>query len=138
MGTGFTLKAVALAAAALLAVAAPAAAGGAEPGEKAPELLVKDWVNGGPVDVRTCENEVVVVWFFHSVAPDMEKYTKYYVDLLEQYGKKGLRIVGVSREQQAALVNFADETKVTFPLATDDGSWKGNYGIDAYPWTYIV
>lgn len=124
--------------AAFLCAAPAARAGGPEPGEKAPELEVRDWTNGGPIKLAQEEGNVLVLLFFQSNAPSMNEYVKGYVTMLEARGANGLKVVGISREQKEILAEWADQQKIPFPLASDGGSWKGAYEIEGYPFAYVV
>jgi peroxiredoxin len=126
-----------LAATLLLAAPAPARAGGPEPGEAAPELEVKDWV-GTPVKVADMREKVLLILFMQTTAPDMARYMQSYVDMSKRYEEKGLRVCAISRENKDILLNWGDEHKIGFPLGTDGGSWKGAYGVEGYPFAYIV
>ncbi len=122
----------------LVLVAAPAHALGPEPGDRAPVLDVKDWVNGGPLNLPECEGSVVAVLFFATTAPDMGKYAKSYVNFVNSYGPRGLKVMGISRESKDHILNWADEQQLNFPLAVDDGAWKGPWGVEGYPFVFIV
>jgi len=135
----FARRALALATAlSLLAALAPGArALGPEPGDAAPELQAKDWV-GTPVAPHLNRDAVLIVIFFQTSAPDMVRYMGEYVKLLERYGDRGLKVCGISRESKDILLNWGEEYGIKFPLGVDAGSWKGNYGVDAYPYAYVI
>src|SRR6185436_5728834 len=91
---------------ALSLLGSPAFAGGPEPGDRAPELEVKEWVNGDPVTVAGSEGSAIALLFMACLAPDMDKYAKGYVSLAESYGAKGLKVCAVTRENADIIRNW--------------------------------
>ncbi len=132
------------AAAALVAAVAVALAAGALPaladvvdGQVAPELRLKDWVQGGPHELRELEGKVVALLFFATIAPDLDIHVPYYGKAVERYGKDGFVMIAITREEKKVVADWVAKKKPAFEVALDDGSWK-EYGITGYPYAYVL
>ena len=130
-----------LAAAVILAAASPAFAG-PEPGDVAPPLTATQagkWVNTKtPLKLSDYQGKVVALLFLHSSASDMDKFAREYVSLAALNQERGLVVIGVSREREDIVMNWCDEQKITFPIASDKDAWEKNYQISGYPYVYLI
>jgi peroxiredoxin len=63
----------------------------------------------------------------------------YLEKLHQEFGEKGLVILGVNNEERASVERFIREQKVTFTILLDrDGSTGATYDVRAIPRTLII
>jgi thiol-disulfide isomerase/thioredoxin len=131
-------------AAALLAVlnaCAPRLTGGAEAfrGSKV------DWkavdLKGAPVDLGALRGEVVLVDFWATWCEPCRFSMPHHEELHRAYGEKGLRVVGVSVDEDPRMIEpYAKELGVSFQLLWDKGGGETarRIGIQRLPTTLLL
>lgn len=75
---------------------------------------------GKPVRLRDFEGKALVVYFYpRANTPGCTDETKQFRDLYKDFKKKGVAVVGVSRDTVKAQANFKEKFDVPFPLLAD-------------------
>ncbi len=85
-------------------------------GDPAPALVIKEWIRGGPVDIKPGTNiYVVVIWGTKNAAAD-KTITKLN-ELQKKYKDQGVIVVGVSDETPDRIRNFVEHSPVPIEYA---------------------
>ncbi len=93
-----------------------------EEGAKLPAVTAAD-ETGRTIDVATLAGAPVVIYFYpKDDTPGCTNEATQFRDLWEQFEKKGVRIVGVSRDSVASHVKFKEKFDLPFPLLADTES----------------
>ena len=63
-----------------------------------------------------------------------------FLELREEYGDKGLVVLGIASESPEEVKDFVEELEINFPMLVDDNESVGNlYGpVDSIPTTFLV
>jgi thiol-disulfide isomerase/thioredoxin len=108
-------------------------------GNKAPDLMVKDWV-GQPRSLADLRGKVVVVDFWGTWCPPCMMAIPKNVELVEKYGDDGLVMLGVHDFSKGTekIPQVVERMNINYPVATDDGgasqrAWR----VSFWP-TYFV
>ncbi|RYE87040.1 MAG: peroxiredoxin, partial [Myxococcales bacterium] len=71
-----------------------------------------------------------VVYFYpKDGTPGCTKEACAFRDVWGKYQAAGVRVLGVSEDDQASHKKFADEHRLPFSLVADDGSWARAFGV---------
>ena len=119
-------------------------AGRGQPGtgnqEPAPDFNLRKF-NLGRVKLSDYRGKVVLVNFWATWCPPCVKEIPDFVALTDDYGEKGLIILGISLDKnpQQVLPGFIRKYKINYPILLDDGRVAGVYGgVTAIPTTFLV
>lgn len=85
--------------------------------------------------------KVVVLNFWATWCPPCRVEIPGFIDLQEQYGEDGLRIVGISLDTDgpAAVREFAETTGINYPVIMGDAAVVSAYGdVRTLPTTFII
>jgi len=108
---------------------------------KAPAFVLVD-LDGKEVKLFDFKKKkVVILNFWATWCAPCRKEIPDFVELYDQYGKKGFEMVGISLDQGGPEVvkSFAEKYEVNYTLLMDDGKAQKEYGpIDAIPTTFIL
>lgn len=55
-----------------------------------------------------------------------------------EYGSKGLKVVGVTQADEAAAARFVNETSANYAVYSGASDAFSNWGVSALPATYLV
>jgi thiol-disulfide isomerase/thioredoxin len=113
--------------------------------EAAPEIAGDKWINSDPLTIKELRGKVVLVdfWTFGcyncvNTLPTLRRFH-------EQYGSKGLVIVGVETPETPYerifdnLVKAVNKRGIEYPVVTDyDNKTWDAYGVNAWPTVVIV
>jgi peroxiredoxin len=110
-----------------------------EEGDTPPPLEIRDWVNGGPVDLAKTQGKVVAVLFFSLDSPEIDHYFEKLNNVVKAYEKSGLVFVGVTRDSKPAVEDRGMALHPVFPIGCDDDqkTWK-SYAIRSFPWAFVI
>jgi thiol-disulfide isomerase/thioredoxin len=124
-----------LAAAALLS-ALPAAGLAVEP---VSELKLQNR-NGSPFSLESLKGQVVVLDFWASWCIPCRTSFPFLDSLQEKYAPQGLRVVGLTLEDNEDAINaFLDEVLVRFPIVRDPTGQAGDvFNVVAMPTTFLL
>lgn len=105
----------------LLAGLAPVIGRGAQLGEPAPPLMVKEWIKGKPVEVKAGTNIIVVDIFTTSSLACRASITNLN-EAQKRFQGQGLVVVGVSEESPDQIRKFLQQegAKIEYAIAADD------------------
>ncbi|TFD88760.1 thioredoxin-dependent thiol peroxidase [Cryobacterium lactosi] len=107
-------------------------------GDTAPDFTLTDQT-GNPVSLASFRGRKVVVYFYPAaMTPGCTTQACDFRDSLGSLGAAGYQVLGVSKDTQAKLAQFAENDHLTFPLLSDEdlavhrayGAWgeKNLYG----------
>ena len=115
------------------------AAAGPATGEPAPDFDLAG-PGGDALMLSSLRGKVVVLDFWATWCPPCQKEMPVLQKLHEQFGSRGVVIVGVNiGEEPQQVGDFARELGITFPVVLDtDGSVSTEYGIEAIPTVILV
>ena len=109
-----------------------------EIGQKAPSFTDLPGVDGNKYSLSTFDNkQIVVLVFIANRCPTARVYTDRLILIQEEYGPKGVQIVGInsdnpyffSMEALSKMIEIAEEREFTFPYLKDsDQSVARSYG----------
>ena len=106
----------------------------------APDWQLND-LNGKTVKFSDFRGKVVILDFWATWCAPCRVEIPNFIELQKQYGDKGLRVVGVSLDEQGPDVvkKFAKQFGVTYPIVIGNQKVADAYGgIDAIPTTFVV
>jgi peroxiredoxin Q/BCP len=107
-------------------------------GDTAPDFTLTDQ-NGTPVSLASYRGQKVVVYFYPAaMTPGCTTQACDFRDSLGSLAGAGYQVLGLSKDPQAKLAQFAENDHLTFPLLSDEdltvhrayGAWgeKNLYG----------
>jgi cytochrome c biogenesis protein CcmG/thiol:disulfide interchange protein DsbE len=107
----------------------------------APDFTLKS-LTGESVKLSDFRGKVLLLNFWATWVGPCRILTPWLVELQSQYGPQGLRVVGVSLDDDATKVEigeFADTMRVNYPILMGDEKVANAYGgIPAMPVTFVV
>ena len=117
-------------------------------GDKAPPLKISKWVKGDPVKLGEGERGGIrVIEFWSTRCPASRASIPLLTSLQKKYAEQGVRVIGVTDEQDAAkrvdwFVKKMGE-KMAYTVAIDDGqksidAYMGGFGVETIPHVFIV
>lgn len=90
-----------------------------EAGAKLPDVGAEDDA-GRPVKLRALAGKKLVLYFYpRADTPGCTSETIQFRDLYTKFTKKGVQVIGVSRDTVKAQAKFKDKFDVPFPLLAD-------------------
>ncbi len=114
-------------------------------GETAPELQIREWIEGGPVNLPGgLGKNIFVIEFWHTECPHCLDSLPYLSMLQEQYRKDGVLFIGISVEDPQTVRAFLkDNPVVGYTLAVDQAektydSYMGAFGISGVPHVFVI
>ena len=108
--------------------------------EMMPAFQLKD-VDGVEFDSSQLKGKVVIIDFWATWCPPCRMEVPHFQALHEQYGDKGLAMVGISLDSEGAYTvkPFMANNKVTYTMLIGDQNIANEYGgIRAIPTTFVV
>jgi peroxiredoxin len=113
---------------------------GCKVGEKAPDFSLTT-LQGEQVQLSGLRGDVVIVDFWATWCAPCRMAIPHLQDLQDEFGDRGLTIVGVAMDQQGERVvrPFAEKNHLRFKVAMPNGRIAQDYcGISALPTTFII
>jgi thioredoxin-dependent peroxiredoxin len=93
-----------------------------EVGAKIPNVTVAD-DTGNPVKLKSYLGQPFVLWFYpRADTPGCTNEAQQFRDAYKAFTKKGIALIGVSRDSVAAQAKFKAKYDLPFPLLADVGS----------------
>lgn len=120
--------------------------------QPAPELAVKEWLNGAPVTLAELKGKVVLLEFWATWCKPCEQMFPKVKELREAQAARGLEVLALTRyfmayggteeaqAQELTLIReFADKHKIEFPIGVSaDESTQDAYGATALPMFALI
>ncbi len=118
---------------------APAEAKALAIGEYAPAFSLTD-LGGKALDLAAYRGKVVLLDFWATWCAPCRIEIPYFVDLQNRYRDRGLQVVGISLDDEAAPVRaFYQQMKMNYPVAIGDAALAERYGgIVALPAAFVI
>lgn len=117
-------------------------------GSDAPQLFIKDWVKGEPIDLSKVEKDkVVVIEFWATWCGPCLRGIPHLSDMQEFFKEKGVRFVGVTDEDKKLVKSFLDDRgwdkKMRYTVACDDkrktsNAWMKAAEQNGIPCAFVV
>lgn len=114
-----------------------------KPGDaaKVPDFKLKRATDGKEVSSSEWNGKVRVINFWATWCPPCKREIPDFVELQNQYGPKGLVVIGIAMDKQGASIvaPFAKEWKMNYPVLIGGNEVSAAYGnIMSYPTTFLV
>ena len=123
---------------ALLLLSALPAMGAPQKGQPAPAIKVMT-TSGQQVTLANYKGYVLIMDFFATWCPPCREAVPHLQGLNRKYGKQGLQILGLSLDDDSkTLKEFAEDKKLSYPVALASEELKADYGLRSLPTIYIV
>ena len=106
---------------------------------QAPEFFLRD-LNHKRLDLKTYRGKVVLLNFWATWCAPCQLEMPRFVSWQSQFGSQGLQVVGISMDDDPALVrNLCAKLKVNYPVAMGDEKIGELYGgVLGLPVTYLI
>lgn len=121
-------------------------------GEAAPEILVKHWINSGPLSLQALRGQVVLLEFWATWCRSCVEVFPKVKRLHEEHADRGLRVLALTRhyytspgpvesaEKELELIqNYVREHSLEFPVGvSEDASTQMAYGAVGLPTVALI
>ena len=99
-------------------------------GDKAPSFTLKD-KNGNPVSLSDYAGKRIVLYFYpKDSTPGCTKQACGFAGLYGEFQRRGVEVIGISRDSVASHARFAEKNNLPFVLLSDpELSAIGAYGV---------
>jgi peroxiredoxin len=108
-------------------------------GQPAPNFKVTT-TSGQPVSIENYRGYVLVLDFFATWCQPCRESIPHLVELNRKYGKQGLQVLGMSADEdgERLVKTFADEHRITYPIALAGETTLADYGVRSVPVMLII
>ena len=109
------------------------------PGQTAPNFTVTS-TTGQTVTQNNFRNHVVILDFFATWCQPCRQSIPHLMAMNRKYGNQGLQILGLSLDEDGETMvrRFADELRITYPLALAGDTVTGDFGVSSVPVMYLI
>ena len=109
------------------------------PGQPAPAFKVIT-TSGQVVTLDNYRGYVVVLDFFATWCQPCRQSIPHLVEMNRKYGKQGLQLLGLSADEgdERSVRGFADEFRVTYPLALAGDAVTADFGVRSVPVMFVI
>lgn len=105
---------------------------------EAPQFSLPD-IDGRPISLADYRGKVVILDFWAPWCPPCKREIPDFVALQNQYGSKGLQIVGIGLDERDNVVSFVRHNGINYPVAVGDDGIANLYGgITGIPTTFLI
>ena len=115
-----------------------------ELGSIAPELQISNWINKGPISIKSSHKKVVlVIEFFSTSCGHCLDTIVLLTDIQNKYRKKGVTIIGITDDDLEDVKKYVKENKIGYIVAKDDNyntseKYLDAFDIDSIPHAFVV
>lgn len=97
-------------------------------------------LDGVEMSLLDFKGRVIIMDFWATWCGPCEVEIPSFVELQEEYGEKGLQILGVSLDRggKEDLINFCDNLNINYPILIGNNALANKFGVQAIPTTYII
>jgi len=98
-------------------------------------------LNNRTVRLSDYSGKVIILNFFATWCPPCKAEIPYFIELLDEYGDKGLAVIGVSLDEggQSKVRDFVKDMGINYPVLMNDGLVDKQFGpIRSIPATFII
>lgn len=100
-------------------------------------------LNGQPQSFSQWRGKVLIVNFWATWCAPCLKEIPEFIELQEQYGKRGLQFVGIAVDQKDKVATYAQKTGINYPVLLGEAeaidlSRKAGNRLGALPYTLII
>lgn len=136
MGKGIKFTLVCVAAALLLSGSNLLAAGNV--GDKAPALIVGDWVSQTQPGFTDLTGRVCIVEFWATWCGPCVKNIPHMNELTRKYAPQGVYVLGLSADKNASMVrDFVKSRDIEYMIAIDKGT-SNAFAVTGYPTLFVT
>ena len=114
-------------------------------GDEAPELQVREWIQGGAINLKAEPGKMIyVIEFWQTECPHCLESLPYLSILQEQYKKDGVVFIGITSEDAATVRAFLEKNQdAEYTLAVDDDDktydqFMGAFSVSGVPHVFII
>lgn len=108
------------------------------PGQAAPNFRVIT-TSGQSVSLDNYRGYVLVLDFFAPWCIPCRASAPHIVDMRRKYGRQGLQVLGLNADDDGGgMRSFADEYRITYPLATAGERVQNDFGIRSVPVMFVI
>ncbi len=109
-----------------------------EPGQAAPEISAKDWINlKAPVKLASLRGKVVLLEFWATWYGPCVQGIPHLSELQKKYGREDFQLLSLVEEGHQTMDRFLKRTHVDCPIGLESTSLE-DYGISAIPHAFVV
>lgn len=108
-------------------------------GQPTPNFKVTT-TSGQSVSLENYRGYVLVIDFFATWCHPCRESIPHLIDMNRKYGKQGLQVLGLSADEdgERLVKAFADEYRITYPIALAGESTLTDYGVRSVPVMFII
>ena len=107
-------------------------------GSVAPAFVLPD-LSGKTVSLSELKGHVVILDFWATWCPPCRREIPDFVNLQNEYGSRGLQIVGIALDEQEKVQAFASQHGMNYPVLIGSDDVVRRYGgIDGIPTTFVI
>ena len=108
--------------------------------KKMPSFSLEDVVTGKPIASKSFKNKSLLVTFFATWCPPCIQEIPSLIDLQKKFGKNGFSVVGISVDQEKAVVrNLIQKKDINYPVMMADKAVTRNFGgVYGIPTSFLV
>jgi peroxiredoxin len=122
----------------LLCGADPARAATVAPGDKAPDFVGKEFVNGEPCSLKSLRGQVVFLEIFRTWCGPCNEQAPHLTELHEKYGAKGLRVIGITNEPRSKVDAFVAKHSSKHMIVVETTESGDAFGTDTVPSPWLI
>ena len=108
---------------------------------KMPHFSLPSVVDGSTIDSKNYHGQILFINFFATWCPPCRKEIPSFIDIQNEFGPKGLTIIGISTDQGGStlVAKFTKKMKINYPVAIGDSQTPRNFGgILGIPTSFLV
>jgi len=108
-------------------------------GQPAPNFKVIT-TSGQPVSLENYRGYVLVLDFFATWCHPCRDSIPHLIEMNRKFGKQGLQVLGMSADEdgERLVKTFADEFRITYPIALAGETTLVDYGVRSVPVMFII